>query len=67
MVTTETTGQINLTLSNVLGQIVYRTSQNANHMGSNAFRLNVSNLDAGIYFYTIEIGDRSVTKKMIVK
>ena len=67
MVTTETTGQINLTLSNVLGQIVYRTAQNANHPGSNAFRLNVSNLDAGIYFYTIEIGNKSVTKKMIVK
>ena len=67
MVTTETTGQINLTLSNVLGQIVYRTSENANHMGSNAFKLNVANLDAGIYFYTIEMGNKSVTKKMIVK
>ena len=67
VVSTEVMGQVNLTLSNVLGQVVYRTTENANHFGNHTFKLNVSNLDPGIYFYTVEIGENAVTKKMLVK
>ncbi len=67
MVNTEVLGPVNLTLSNVLGQVVYRTTENANHFGSHTFKLNVSNLEPGIYFYTVEIGEKAVTKKMLVK
>ncbi len=65
-VATETTGSINLSVSNLLGQVVHQenivTSSHAH-----TFEVNVSNYDSGIYFYTIEIGNSSVTKKMLVR
>ena len=66
MVETEESGVINLTVSNILGQSVYTESiDNSGH--AHIFNVNVSNLDSGIYFYTIEMGNTSVTKKMLVK
>ncbi|HEY9018855.1 T9SS type A sorting domain-containing protein [Thiomicrospira sp.] len=67
MVTTETTGQIKLTVSNVLGQQIYTASKEGNTLGAHAFTVNVSDFDAGIYLYTVEIGNQKVTNKMLVK
>ncbi len=63
---TETTGIIKLKINNILGQVVYEESVD-NSAHSHTFNVIVSNLDPGVYFYTIEIGNSSVTKKMIVK
>ncbi len=66
LVTTEVQGVINLSLSNMLGQKVYETSVD-NNAKVHSFKFNVSDYETGVYFYTITIGDRSITKKMIVK
>ena len=65
MVETETTGVINLSISNLLGQVVHQQSVVSN-ASITTFDVNVSNMDSGIYFYTIEVGNSSVTKKMLV-
>ena len=66
MVETEKAGIINLSISNLLGQVVRQESVN-NSAPIHTFDVDVSNLESGIYFYTIEIGNSSVTKKMLVK
>ncbi len=66
LVTTETVGVINLRVSNILGQVVHQESV-SNSALAHTFNVNVSNLESGIYFYTVEIGDSSITKKMLVK
>ena len=66
LVTTETSGVINLRVNNILGQVVHQESVD-NSALAHTFNVNVSNLESGIYFYTIEIGKSSITKKMLVK
>ena len=61
-VASKTTGDINLSISNLLGQVVHQQISSAH-----SFNVDVTNFDSGIYFYTIEIGNSSVTKKMLVK
>ena len=65
MVSSKTAGVIKLTVSNILGQVVHQQSVD-NSSPVHTFNVNVSNLDSGIYFYTVEIGNSSVTKKMLV-
>jgi hypothetical protein len=65
-VLTKTEGSINLSISNLLGQAVYQANVD-NNSHSHTFNVNVSNFDSGIYFYTVKIGNNSVTKKMLVK
>jgi hypothetical protein len=67
MVTTGATGQIKLTVSNVLGQQIYTATKEGNTLGAHAFQVNVSEFDAGIYLYTVEIGNKKITNKMLVK
>ncbi len=66
-VTTEKQGVINFTVSNLLGQVVYRAVDEGHTLGTHSFRLDVSSFDSGIYLYTVEVGGKSVTKKMLVK
>lgn len=66
LITTEIAGVINLKITNNLGKTVHYKSVK-NSALAHTFNLDVSNLNSGIYFYTVEIGTRSVTKKMIVK
>ena len=66
LVTTEKAGVINLRVNNILGQVVYQESV-TNGALAHTFNVNVSNLESGIYFYTIQIGESSITKKMLVK
>jgi len=65
MVETEKSGVINLSISNILGQVVHQESVN-NSAPIHTFDVNVSNLESGIYFYTIEIGNSSVTNKCLL-
>ncbi len=59
-------GNVELTVSNMLGQEVYRTEKVSNGTGVE-FSVNVEDLKTGVYFYTVKVGEKSVTKKMIVK
>ncbi len=66
LVSTEKEGVINLRVNNILGQVVHQESVN-NSALAHTFNVNVSNLESGIYFYTVEFGESSITKKMVVK
>ena len=66
-VKTTNAATINLTISNMLGQQVYSTQDVANASGVYTFRVNVSDFNTGVYFYTVTVGDKSVSKKMIVE
>jgi len=65
-VNTEANGAINLNVVNLLGQVIYQENVTTNSH-SYTFNVNVSDFDSGIYFYTVEIGNNTVTNKMIVK
>jgi autotransporter adhesin len=60
-------GSIQLTISNILGQTVYETMRETTSLGSNAFKVDVSNFDSGMYVYTVKVGNTSVSNKMMVK
>ena len=66
MVTGKTNQPIQLTVSNMLGQVVY-TNQEQSGALLHTFNVNVSNFDSGIYLYTVKIGNKTTTKKMMVE
>jgi hypothetical protein len=57
---------VRLNVSNIIGQIVYRNEKN-DGKGNHSFTLNVSEFDPGIYFYTIILGNQTLTKKMLIE
>ena len=57
---------IELTISNMLGQTVYKDGADSRAQ-SHSFRVNVSEFDSGIYLYTVKVGNQMVTKKMLVE
>ncbi len=66
LVTTKTKGLINFRISNIIGQEVYNEYV-YNKALAHTFEFNVIDLKSGIYLYTIEIGGKSISKKMIVQ
>lgn len=54
-----------ITISNTLGQVIITQFENLKS-GNNKITLDVSNLEAGIYFYTTSFNGSSITKRMIV-
>jgi len=66
LVTGKTNQAIQLTISNMLGQVVY-TDQIVSGSLVHNFAVNVSDFDSGIYLYTVRIGNQTTTKKMLVK
>jgi len=66
LVTSDVKGVVNFTVNNILGQVVYSNVVEKTN-NSHIINLDVSNYDSGVYFYTIEMGNKSVTKKMIVR
>ncbi len=66
LVTGQTDQPIRLTISNMLGQVVYTAQQKSGALVHN-FSVNVSGFDAGIYLYTVKVGNQITTKKMMVK
>ena len=66
LVTTEAAGTISFRISNILGQVVHAEAVD-NKALAHTFEFDVSNFESGIYFYTVELGNKSITKKMLVK
>lgn len=68
-VTVNLKNQANLSLEvyNMLGQVVYSQNQGNVQAGAHNFTINGNNLRPGIYFYKVNAGENSITKKMIVK
>ena len=55
----------NLNIRNMLGQVVYNDIINVN--GNKTERLDLSNVEKGIYFVSLENGNDKLVKKVIVK
>ena len=53
-------------VSNLMGQSIYTMDAGVIN-GTMKVDLPANNLEAGVYFYTVTIGNESVTKKMIVE
>lgn len=58
---------LSLRICNMLGQEVYSTSKKLASPGSHDFNVSANNLESGIYYYTVMVGDYSITKKMMVQ
>ncbi len=61
------TSNITVEITNVLGQSKYILNKTGLAAGNHNIPLDVSLLDAGIYFYTVSDGERSVSRKMVVE
>ncbi|MBC8489378.1 MAG: T9SS type A sorting domain-containing protein [Bacteroidetes bacterium] len=59
--------ELSLEVHNIMGQLVYELPAKKYNAGKQEFIINGTNLEPGIYFYTVRSGESSVTKKMIVK
>ncbi len=58
---------VNFTLSNVIGQVVENKQLGNLASGTHNLSLDAAQLDSGIYFYSISVGNKRFTKKLIVK
>ncbi len=63
--TVKRAGNVNFTVINLLGEIVVR-EQLSCQTGYNEFNIDIANLNAGIYLYSIEVDGKRMTKRMIV-
>lgn len=58
-------GEYNFTVYNVIGQVVYEIS-GMGSVGNNDIHWNGSNQSSGVYFYKLEAGNYTETKKMML-
>ena len=58
---------LSLEVHNLMGQLVFSVPEMRYSSGKVEFTIDGSNLDSGIYFYSVISGESSVTKKMIVE
>ena len=65
-VKTQKAEQVMLEVSNIMGQTVYALDAGT-ISGTQNIILTSDNMEAGIYFYTVTIGNESITRKMIVE
>ncbi|MEQ8625440.1 MAG: T9SS type A sorting domain-containing protein [Vicingaceae bacterium] len=64
-ITSEAQANYNLNVRNMLGQLVYSTQVQVN--GTKIERMNLSNLDKGVYFVTLENDSEKLLKKVVLK
>ena len=65
-VTLNNPDNINLKVISLTGQLVYEASKGNASIGTHKMDIDASILNSGVYFYTVSVGDKSITKKMIV-
>lgn len=63
---TETT-EVTVMVANTLGQTVKTLNAGTLVAGNNTIEVNVSDLAAGVYFYSVTANNNTVTKRLIVK
>jgi hypothetical protein len=66
-VSTNHAATLQISVNNLLGQQIFSEKMVTNAAGSFRFNIDVSEWNSGIYFYTVTVGNKSVSKKMIVK
>ncbi|MBC7863692.1 MAG: T9SS type A sorting domain-containing protein, partial [Bacteroidia bacterium] len=60
-------GKVSLSVSNMIGQKLMETNAGTLNQGMHNLSLDCSSLSAGVYFYTVNVDGKSVTKKMIIQ
>lgn len=66
-VSIEKRANLSLEVVNMVGQTVYKIDKGEVPAGKKQFTIDASRLKAGVYFYTVNINNEEVTKKMIVE
>jgi hypothetical protein len=59
-------GDVKITLSTVLGQVVYTTDKGMMQAGQNLIEFSGSSLSTGMYFLNISSGNKSLTEKVSI-
>jgi hypothetical protein len=59
-------GQVSLKVFNLLGQIVMSLVDGVQEAGNYSAEFNGTDLRSGVYFYRLEAGDVSLTKKLVL-
>jgi len=60
-------GAVSLVVNSITGQQVSSVNYGVMGAGSHTLTFDANNLTSGIYFYTLTIGDKKVTNKMVIK
>jgi hypothetical protein len=60
-------GDATVTVTNLIGQVVYSKNFTNNSIGLNNLEVNMNNTNAGVYIYSVETEGYKVTNKMIVE
>jgi hypothetical protein len=58
---------MSLEVVNMMGQRVYTVDAGVVQPGKNTIDIDATKLTSGVYFYTVKVGETTVTKKMIVE
>lgn len=62
----EAPGTVEITISNMIGQEVFSTRLLGNS-GENTFEFNANQFNEGIYIYSVDTGNYTLTKRMVVR
>jgi hypothetical protein len=65
-VSTSVSTPVSIEVSNIMGQTIYTVNAGTIN-GTKEITLTSDDMEAGVYFYTVIVGNESITKKMIVK
>jgi len=60
-------GNLTIEITNMVGQRVMSLNKGSVNAGSHQFNVDASQLQAGVYFYTIKLNDQKVSSKMVVE
>jgi hypothetical protein len=58
---------VTINIVNLVGQNVYSNKYTKATSGVNNFQVDLSNLNSGVYFYTVEAEGYKITKRMMVE
>ena len=64
-ITSPVAGKAELKIFNLIGNEVYRETYRVN-TGKNTIRLDARELDSGVYFYTLSMGEQKATRRMVI-
>jgi hypothetical protein len=66
-VTLPSSGKLNISVTNIVGQKIMNLDKGMVASGKQQFTIDGSSLTPGVYFCTVTVDDKSISKKMIVK
>ena len=62
----ENTEPVSLTVTDLLGREILHPLQNTYLIGEQATKLNFENIEAGVYFVNIQIGEKRYTERLVL-